>query len=54
MEETMNVMGKREFETHICILGWLRIAYSVLLMLIAAFVGTILVGIGAPTQDAIA
>jgi hypothetical protein len=46
MEETMYVLGKREFETHICIPGWLRIATSVLLMLIAAFIGTILVGIG--------
>jgi hypothetical protein len=53
-EDSMNVLGKQGFQTHIAILGWLRIAYSALLMLTGAFVGTLLIGIGAATRDATA
>lgn len=50
----MNILSKKQFETHLLVLGWLRIAYSVLLMLGGAFVFAILAGIGLATEDAVA
>jgi riboflavin transporter FmnP len=50
----MNILNKKEFETHITLLGWLRIAYSALLILGGAFVFALLAGFGAATQDAVA
>lgn len=50
----MHILSKTEFELHVSILSWVRIAYSALLMLGGAFVGTLLIGIGAATHDAVA
>lgn len=50
----MNTLSKKDIGTHISVLAWLRIAYSALGMLGGAFVGTMLVGIGAATQDPVA
>jgi len=50
----MDMLSKKDFETHVTVSAWLRIAYSGLLMLGGLFVGTILAGIGAATHDAIA
>lgn len=50
----MNVLSRKAFETHLAVLAWLRIAYSGLLMLGGLFIGTLLVGFGAATNDTVA
>jgi hypothetical protein len=50
----MDLLGRKNLDTHITVLAWLRIAYSGLLMLGGLFVGTLLTGIGAATHDEVA
>lgn len=50
----MNFLSKKQFETHLIVLGWLRIVYSIMFILGGAFVLALLAGIGAATRDAIA
>lgn len=47
----MNILSKKEFETHIVVLGWVRIAYSTMFILGGAFVLALLAGFGAATRD---
>lgn len=48
----MNQMGERELHQHITILGWLFIVGHALLLLVGAFVFSLLTGIGVATGEA--
>lgn len=50
----MNILNKKELETHITLLGWVRIAYSVMFVLGGVFILALLAGFGAATQDPVA
>ncbi len=50
----MDMISRKDFATHLAIAAWMRIAYSGLLLLSGAFIGALLLGLGAATQDSVA
>jgi hypothetical protein len=48
----MNQSNQRQLQQHITILGWLLIVEHAVLLLVAAFVFVLLMGIGVVTRDA--
>jgi len=50
----MDMISRKDFATHLAIASWMRIAYSGLLLLSGAFIGALLLGLGAATQDSVA
>ena len=49
----MNVLSKKDLETHITILGWLQIVYSLLWIAAGLFLTTLILGVGTIAQDAV-
>lgn len=50
----MDVLSKKDFETHLAVVGWLQIVNGLIGLVAAAFVATLILGIGAVTDDAVA
>jgi hypothetical protein len=50
----MDVLSKKDFETHLAVVGWLQIVNGLLGIIVGAFVATLILGVGAVTDDAIA
>jgi len=50
----MNVLDRKDIETHISVVGWAQIVNSVINILVAAFVVAVLVVIGVIADDPIA
>jgi hypothetical protein len=50
-EEDMDTLSRKDIELHISIVAWLRIIYSLILILAAAFVAAVLLTVGAVAQD---
>ena len=50
----MDVLSKKDLETHITLVGWLQIVYSLLWIAAGVFVTTLILGVGTATQDAVA
>ncbi len=50
----MDVLSKKDFETHVAVVGWLQIANGLIGLVAGAFAATLILGIGAVTDDAVA
>jgi ABC-type Fe3+ transport system permease subunit len=46
----MNVLGKKDFGTHVAVVGWLQIANGLLGLLLGALAATLLVGLAGITD----
>jgi hypothetical protein len=50
----MNVLSKKDFETHLAVVGWLQIVNGLLGIIVGAFMATLILGVGMVTEDAVA
>jgi len=53
-EAVMDVLSKRDFGTHLAVVGWLQIVNSLLGIVAGAFAATLILGVGVVTEDAVA
>jgi len=53
-EAVMDMLSKKDFETHICVAGWLQIVNGLLGIVAGAFVAALILGVGIITEDAVA
>ncbi|MCX6069580.1 MAG: hypothetical protein NTU91_01795 [Chloroflexi bacterium] len=50
----MDVLSKKDFETHVSVVGWLQIVNGLLGIIVGALVVTLILGVGTVTEDAVA
>ncbi len=50
----MDVLSKKDLETHITLVGWLQIVYSVMWLLAGGFLAALILGVGTATRDPVA
>jgi hypothetical protein len=53
LEAKMDVLSKKELETHITVVGWMQILNGLLGILVGAFLATLILGVGAAIEDPI-
>jgi hypothetical protein len=50
----MDVLSRKDFGTHLAVVGWLQIVNSLLGIVAGAFAATLILGVGVVTDDAVA
>jgi len=50
----LDTLSKKDFATHLAVVGWLQIVNSLLGIVVGAFAATLILGVGAVTEDAVA
>jgi len=50
----MDMLSRRDLETHITLVGWLQIVYSVMWLLAGGFLAALILGVGTATRDPVA
>jgi hypothetical protein len=53
LEEEMDVLSKKELETHITVVGWLQIVHCLLGIMWGVFLAALILGVGLAVEEAI-